>query len=618
MGSRFESRDDLAKSASSEDELNRPFSDGSDRRRRMSDDDHRSVQSGTPDLTGMMSEASRPPLEPPFSPSRRRRRYSYNEEDETTALDGAEGPSAKPVSWRSLPKKGQLAIITVARLAEPLAQTSLQAYMFHQVKSFDPSLPDSTVSTQAGILQGCFTAAQFATGVIWGRLADTEFFGRKRVLLIGLFGACLSSVGFGLSKSFAAAVVFRILGGALNSNAGVMRAMIAEIIEGKEYQSRAFLLLPMCFNTGMILGPILGGILADPVKNYPGLFGPGSLIGGKDGVWWMKQWPYALPNFISALFMLIALVAVFLGLDETHEIVKHRSDWGRWLWKKVARRPSSYTYRPLNQTFDEERVDSIDLQPSEPARSAPASPTTNRTPTIRRKRPPFRQVWTRNVLLTLLTHFVLPLHTSGFNALCFLFLPAPRAPNSREGLFLFGGGLGMPSSRVGLATAIIGIIGLPFQILVYPRWQFRLGTLRAFRVFLPFSPLAYSLAPFLVLLPDRSYVIWPALSAVIFLQVISRTFSIPATVILVNNSVPDPSVLATVHGVAQSVACGARAVGPLLAGWGLGLGLKNNIVGGVWWALALIAILNWALTWTIFEGNTEKGNGDKTHHSPSQ
>ncbi|EER22945.1 Major Facilitator Superfamily protein [Coccidioides posadasii C735 delta SOWgp] len=535
MGSRFESRDDLAKSASSEDELNRPFSDGSDRRRRMSDDDHRSVQSGTPDLTGMMSEASRPPLEPPFSPSRRRRRYSYNEEDETTALDGAEGPSAKPVSWRSLPKKGQLAIITVARLAEPLAQTSLQAYMFHQVKSFDPSLPDSTVSTQAGILQGCFTAAQFATGVIWGRLADTEFFGRKRVLLIGLFGACLSSVGFGLSKSFAAAVVFRILGGALNSNAGVMRAMIAEIIEGKEYQSRAFLLLPMCFNTGMILGPILGGILADPVKNYPGLFGPGSLIGGKDGVWWMKQWPYALPNFISALFMLIALVAVFLGLDE----------------------------------------------PSEPARSAPASPTTNRTPTIRRKRPPFRQVWTRNVLLTLLTHFVLPLHTSAFNALCFLFLPAPRAPNSREGLFLFGGGLGMPSSRVGLATAIIGIIGLPFQILVYPRWQFRLGTLRAFRV-------------------------------------ISRTFSIPATVILVNNSVPDPSVLATVHGVAQSVACGARAVGPLLAGWGLGLGLKNNIVGGVWWALALIAILNWALTWTIFEGNTEKGNGDKTHHSPSQ
>jgi MFS family permease len=72
----------------------------------------------------------------------------------------------------------------------------------------------------------------------------------------------------------------------------------------------------MCFNIGVIIGPVLGGMLADPIKNYPHLFGPGSLFGGKDGVWWMERWPFALPNLISAIFIFISWASVFLGLDE--------------------------------------------------------------------------------------------------------------------------------------------------------------------------------------------------------------------------------------------------------------------------------------------------------------
>ena len=140
----------------------------------------------------------------------------------------------KPVTWSSLPNKGQLTILTFARLSEPLTQTSLQSYIFYQLKSFDPSLPDSMISWQAGILQGSFTAAQFVTAVFWGRLADMEQVGRKNVLLIGLMGSCISCLGFGFSKSFVSAVTFRTLGGVLNSNVGVMRTMIAEIIEEKK------------------------------------------------------------------------------------------------------------------------------------------------------------------------------------------------------------------------------------------------------------------------------------------------------------------------------------------------------------------------------------------------
>lgn len=259
-------------------------------------------------------------------PRARRKSDGYDDEDEE-----------KPATWMSMPKKGQLAIMVLARLSEPLTQTSLQSYVFYQLKFFDPSLPDSTISAQAGMLQACYTLAQFFLSVFWGRLADSEHVGRKRVVLVGLLGSAISCAGFGFSRSFAMAATFRILCGILNSNVGVMRAMIAEMIEDKRlvtslffltlsqeeerltinrYQTRAFLLLPMCYNIGVIIGPIFGGMLADPIRTFPGLFGPGSVFGGKNGVEWMQKYPFALPNVLSAIFIFISTVAVLLGMDE--------------------------------------------------------------------------------------------------------------------------------------------------------------------------------------------------------------------------------------------------------------------------------------------------------------
>jgi hypothetical protein len=251
---------------------------------------------------------------------------------------------------------------------------------------------------------------------------------------------------------------------------------------------------------------------------------------------------------------------------------------------------------------DPESVNSIDLEHSISSRSVPPSPH-HPPPPSPRKRSTWSHIFKRNVLLTLLTHFLLAVHTSAFNSLTFVFLPTPRAPeNSRKGFFHFSGGLGLTSSRVGLATAIIGIIGLPLQLFVYPRVQFRLGTLTSFRTFLPLSPVAYLLMPFLVLIPGTTVFVWLGFSVVVGLQVISRTFALPAAIILVNNCVTDPTVLGTIHGIAQSVSSAARTLGPLLGGWGLGMGLKNNIVGAVWWALAVEAFLGWMVTWTIHEG----------------
>lgn len=160
-----------------------------------------------------------------------------------------------PVTWMSLPRKGQLALLGLCRVFDFLQIASLQAYMFYQLKSFDENLSDSDVATQAGILQGAFTAAQFATAIPWGRVADAEWGGRRFVLLVGLLGTAISCLGVAFSTSFAQAVFWRSFGGAINGTVGIIRTMIAENVKEKKYHSRAFLILPIGFNVASLFGP---------------------------------------------------------------------------------------------------------------------------------------------------------------------------------------------------------------------------------------------------------------------------------------------------------------------------------------------------------------------------
>ena len=63
----------------------------------------------------------------------------------------------------------------------------------------------------------------------------------------------------------------------------------------------------MTFNIGVIIGPVLGGFLSDPAGSYPSIFGH---------VEFLKRFPYATPNILSAFFLLCAMVSVWLCLEE--------------------------------------------------------------------------------------------------------------------------------------------------------------------------------------------------------------------------------------------------------------------------------------------------------------
>lgn len=287
----------------------------------LGDDNHREEESRLLETRDILTDAHGAVLHPEPETSTRSQSPTTGGDDDDD--DVGEHPLGqhkqnKPkelVAWRDLPRKQQLVVITLTRLSEPLVQTSLQSYMFYQLKWFDPSLPDSVISGQAGILHASFTAAQFLTAMMWGRIADSSRFGRKTVLMIGLTGTMISCLGFGFSTTFWQALLFRSLGGVTNGNVGVLRTMISEIVREKKYQQRAFVLLPMTFNIGIIIGPILGGLLADPANSHPGLFG---------NVEFFRRFPYALPNLVSAFFLLSAATATWLCLDEVSSAIYMR------------------------------------------------------------------------------------------------------------------------------------------------------------------------------------------------------------------------------------------------------------------------------------------------------
>jgi len=258
---------------------------------------------------------------------------------------------------------------------------------------------------------------------------------------------------------------------------------------------------------------------------------------------------------------------------------------------------------------------------------SPVTPITAPTPEYGRKKTiprwkqklPFKQIFTYNVICTLVAHSLLATHLGTFNSLWFVFLSTPvndpdhPDPPSyvRRLPFVFTGGLGMPPRDVGLAMSILGVIGVVLQLFIYPIVNAKLGVIKSWKIFLYCFPIAHILVPFLSIVPSKSsppaekdgVLIWIALCFVLLIQVTGRTFALPATTILVNNASPHPSILGTMHGIAQSLSSAGRAIGPSLGGALYGLGLRKGVVGAVWWGLSGVAIMNCVASNWVKEGD---------------
>ncbi|KAJ2279552.1 hypothetical protein EV176_001457 [Coemansia sp. RSA 451] len=173
------------------------------------------------------------------------------------------------------------------------------------VKGFDVVKNPQDVSFYAGLLLSSYAICQAITIMYWGPLSDR--IGRRPTLLMGLTGDLATFVLFGLSKSYKWAIITRSLNGLFAGNSAVVKSVVAEISDDSN-RPRMMALLPLMWNIGAVAGSAIGGLLADPVSQYPSIFGRCELF---------RTFPYLLPCLVGSLTTTFGLVVGLFKLKET-------------------------------------------------------------------------------------------------------------------------------------------------------------------------------------------------------------------------------------------------------------------------------------------------------------
>lgn len=111
-----------------------------------------------------------------------------------------------------------------------------------------------------------FGVANFIASPILGALADK--FGRRPILLLGFSGLALSFIVTGLATALWMLIAVRLFSGAMQSNAAVANAYVADISAPQERAHR-FGLIGAMFGLGFTLGPAMGGYLGSINLHLP-------------------------------------------------------------------------------------------------------------------------------------------------------------------------------------------------------------------------------------------------------------------------------------------------------------------------------------------------------------
>jgi MFS family permease len=166
-----------------------------------------------------------------------------------------------------------------------------------------------------GTLMASFSAMQFLFSPLWGRFSDR--WGRRPVILIGLAGAAVFYVLFGLAtlwQSILWLFVARIGAGIACATIPVAQAYIADTTT-LEHRAKGMALIGAAFGIGFCFGPLIGAaalwISPDQVQTSP--------------------WPGFVAGGLSALAFLLALVKLPESLHaESRSAEKHFFDLGAW------------------------------------------------------------------------------------------------------------------------------------------------------------------------------------------------------------------------------------------------------------------------------------------------
>ncbi len=133
-----------------------------------------------------------------------------------------------------------------------------------------PVMPDLITEIQGGtlgnaalwggILATTFAVMQFTFGPLLGALSDR--YGRRPILLVSLVVMCVDYLIMAVAGTIWLLFLTRVVGGITAATQSTANAYIADI-SPPEKKSQNFGLVGAAFGVGFVLGPVIGGILAE-------------------------------------------------------------------------------------------------------------------------------------------------------------------------------------------------------------------------------------------------------------------------------------------------------------------------------------------------------------------
>ncbi|KAI9443969.1 MFS general substrate transporter [Lactarius indigo] len=438
--------------------------------------------------------------------------------------------------------RGQIAILLSVWLVESIISSSISPYLNQLVKELPIVGGDERkVGYYTGIIMSAHFAAEAATVLYWNRLSD--HIGRKPVLLLCLIGTIVSVIAFGLSRSFWALVFSRSLHGALKGYLGVVKSMVAELTDETNV-ARGFSMLPMIWSLGYVVGPFIGGMLSRPQDRWPHAF--------SHHFW--AEYPYFLPCLVTAACSCAPFSACVMYLKET-----------------VSCGPPT-VLRPSETSSDAAGEESAGISPVLPPKGL-------------EKPPPLRSILIRPVLVSI----------SSCATLAFLSIAAFSLIPLVWSTSIELGGLGLSPSSIGLWMSGYGCMNGIVQYAFFPRLVSRFGPKVVFLTSISMCALVYALFPFENLAirhASSGSIVAERLLITLQLSSLSITEMGFSTIYMyISSAVPNKRSLGATNGLAQMVGSVQCILGPAAADWLFAFSLVNNILGGNFAYVVLVALV---------------------------
>ncbi|PPQ80161.1 hypothetical protein CVT25_001454 [Psilocybe cyanescens] len=521
--------------------------------------------------------------------------------EETPLLTNPRKRTPTPLPWF------QFSIVLVLQLAEPLTSNVYtlmspvlrllsQPYCWQLVRDLGVTHGvESRVGYYVGLLQSLFFLAEACTVLYWSRTSD--HIGRKPVILTGLFGLSISMYCFGLSKTFWGIVLSkrsftdaklssRSLSGALSTwkywchekvqwpffvELTFSLTMVVEITDSTNI-SKAYAYMPLAWNTGGTVGPMIGGWLVQPADRFPGLFG---------GSEFLRTYPYFLPCAVPATFSLIALIVTHFFLKETVPCPTPVSQYlgigtiERTLHKSWATSPSNN--KRAHSSNDQLTIDS---------------------------RLPIRSLFTPRVIIAAGNYASLSLVDISFRSIQPIFFSTP----------VHLGGLGLPPSTIGNLLASFGLLNGAAQALFFARASNRWGPRNVFMWGLALSIPAFATFPYishLIRYQGYSTTLWVIVGLQIVLSIglcfcyaslvyIQLNSPLGAIFIFIASASPNRATVGATNGISQTTVSIMRAIGPAAASSLFSISLDKGYLDGYLVYYVLVALVGVALYFGSF------------------